>query len=79
MKKQKAKGPLAIKTLIFGALSGFLYYLVFSNEDWVTTTYTMGGWHTIYPVGTALIFSFIHGAFASNLLSLLGIEAKSSH
>jgi len=79
MKTKKSKGPLAIKTLIFGALSGFLYYLVFSNEEWVTTTYTKGGWYAIYPVGTALIFSFVHGAFASNLLSLLGIEAKSSH
>ncbi len=79
METKNSKGPLAIKTLIFGALSGCLYYAVFSHLDWVTTTYTKGGWHTIYPVGTALVFSFIHGAFASNLLSLLGIEAKSSH
>ena len=79
MKKQKSKGPLLIKTLVFGAMSGALYYIVFSNVDWVTKTYTMGGWHTVYPVGTALVFSFIHGAFASNLLALLGIEAKGSH
>ncbi len=79
MKKQKSKGPLLIKTIVFGAMSGTLYYLVFSNVDWVTNTYTRGGWHTIYPVGTALIFSFIHGAFASNLLALLGIEAKGGH
>jgi len=79
MKPQKSKGALAVKTLIFGALSGFMYYLLFSNVDWVTTTYTMGGWHTVYPVGTALLFSFVHGTFASNFLSLIGIEPKGGH
>ncbi len=79
MEQKKSKGPLVIKTLIFGALSGALYYLLFSNVDWVTTTYTMGGWHTVYPVGTALVFSFVHGTFASNFLSLLGIEPKGGH
>jgi len=72
----KNKGSLALKTLVFGLFSGFLYYLLFSNEQWVTTEYTKGGWHAVYPICTALIFSFVHGAFASNLLSLLGIEAK---
>jgi len=42
----------------------------------VTTTFTMGGWHTVFPVATAFFFSFIHGAFASNLLSVLNLEAK---
>ncbi len=79
MEQKKSKGPLVIKTLVFGALSGALYYLLFSNVDWVTTTYTMGGWHTVYPVGTALVFSFVHGTFASNFLSLLGIEPKGGH
>ena len=79
MEQKKSKGPLVIKTLVFGALSGALYYLLFSNVDWVTTTYTMGVWHTVYPVGTALVFSFVHGTFASNFLSLLGIEPKGGH
>ena len=79
MKQKKSKGPLFIKTVVFGALSGTLYYFLFSNVDWVTTTYTMGGWHTVYPVGTALVFSFVHGTFASNFLSLLGIEPKGGH
>jgi hypothetical protein len=30
----------------------------------------------VYPVGAAFFFSFIHGAFASNLLSSIGLEAK---
>lgn len=78
-KPQKNKGSLAVKTLIFGALSLSMYYFLFSNVDWVTTEYTKGGWHAAYPVGTALAFSFIHGAFASNFLSLVGIEPKGGH
>ena len=62
--------------IIFGALSLAGYFLLITNQKLVTEVYTIGGWHAIYPVGTALIFSFVHGAFASNLLSVLGIEAK---
>jgi hypothetical protein len=64
------------KMIIFGSISLAGYIALITNQKLVTEIYTMGGWHAIYPVGTALIFSFIHGAFASNLLSVLGIEAK---
>ncbi len=62
--------------IIFGALSLAGYFVLITNQKLVTEVYTMGGWHAVYPVGTALIFSFVHGAFASNLLSVLGLEAK---
>jgi uncharacterized integral membrane protein len=70
-----AKKPYG-KMIIFGTISLFGYVLLISNQKLVTEVFTMGGWHAAYPVGTALIFSFVHGAFASNLLSVLGIEAK---
>jgi len=62
--------------LIFGALSLTGYIVLMTNQKWINEVYTMGGWHAVYPVLTAFAFSFIHGAFASNLLSVLGIEAK---
>ena len=62
--------------IIFGAISLAGYVALITNQKLVTEVYTMGSWHAVYPVGTALIFSFVHGAFASNLLSVLGIEAK---
>lgn len=71
-----AKNKPYLKTLIFGTISLSAYYLLFTNEKLVTHTFTMGGWHWVYPVGAAFFFSFTHGAFASNLLSSLGIEAK---
>ncbi|HIJ90302.1 MAG: hypothetical protein OEV89_05985 [Desulfobulbaceae bacterium] len=82
-KKQYGKAPAPaakskpyLKTIIFGTISLSAYYMLFTNEKLVTDTFTMGGWHWIYPVGAAFFFSFTHGAFASNLLSTLGIEAK---
>ncbi|MGV1100938.1 hypothetical protein ACUUL3_16200 [Thiovibrio sp. JS02] len=72
---EPAKKPY-LKTILFGAVSISAYVLLFKNEKLVTDTFTMGGWRWVYPVCTAFFFSFIHGAFASNLLSTLGIEAK---
>ncbi|MHB1013837.1 MAG: hypothetical protein ACYC2W_00970 [Desulfurivibrionaceae bacterium] len=82
-KKQYGKSPAPaaknkpyLKTIIFGTMSISAYVLLFTNEKLVTEIFTMGGWRWVYPVGAAFFFSFIHGAFASNLLSSLGLEAK---
>lgn len=64
------------KMMLFGGVSLSAYYLLFSNESLVTNTFTLGGWHAAFPVVTAFFFSFVHGAFASNFLSVLGLEAK---
>jgi uncharacterized integral membrane protein len=80
--KQHGKSPVPTKskpygkTIIFGTISISAYILLFTNEKLVTEIFTMGGWRWVYPVGAAFFFSFIHGAFASNLLSSLGLEAK---
>jgi hypothetical protein len=62
--------------MIFGAVSLAGYIALMTHQGWVSENYTTGGWHAAYPVVTALIFSFVHGAFASNMLSVLGLEAK---
>jgi hypothetical protein len=71
----KKKKPY-LAALIFGIFSIGIYLLLFSNMGWVMENYTMGGWYAALPVGTALVFSFIHGAFASNVLESLGLTAK---
>lgn len=76
-KVYRKKKPVA-KMMIFGAVSAAVYCLLFTNETLVTSTFTLGGWHAVFPVGAAFLFSFIHGAFASNLLSVLGLEPKKS-
>ena len=72
---EKSRKPY-MAMVFFGILSLSAYLILFANDGWVMNNYTAGGWHFVFPVGTALIFSFIHGAFASNLISSLGIEAK---
>ncbi len=74
-----SKGKPWGKTVIMGAISLASYIFLFKNEQLVTEVYTKGGVNTIFPIVTVFWFSFVHGAFASNLLECLGIEAKSSH
>lgn len=62
-------------TIGFGLLSAALYAAVFMHADTVMQYFTRGGWYAALPVATVFLFSFAHGAFASNLWSLMGIEA----
>ncbi len=70
LKKKKALK----NTIAFGVLSTALYLAVFLNEDLVTKFFTKGGIYCVLPVFTAIIFSFVHGAFTGNFLSAIGIE-----
>ncbi len=70
------KKPLG-KTIGYGVVTAALYAAVFTNADTVTSYFTRGSWYAALPIATVFIFSFAHGAFASNLWSLLGIEAVS--
>jgi uncharacterized integral membrane protein len=65
-----------VRTAVFGAVSLAAYLFIFTRQDLVTGLFTMGGWHAVFPVGTALFFSFVHGAFASNLLNVMNLEAR---
>jgi hypothetical protein len=73
----RKKKPIG-KMVLFGAMSLGAYSLLLSNMQLVTNTFTQGGWYAVLPVGTAFLFSFVHGAFASNFLSVLGLEPKKS-
>jgi len=70
----RKKRPVG-KTVGYGAVSLALYAAVFTHADTITSYFTKGSWYAALPVLTVLVFSFAHGAFASNLWSLLGIEA----
>lgn len=64
------------KTIVFGALTAALYAAVFWESDVLMKFFARGGLYAALPIATAIIFSFAHGAFASNLWSLLGIHAQ---
>jgi hypothetical protein len=63
------------QTIGYGAITVGLYAAVFLNGDAVAQYFAQGGWYAALPIATVFVFSFAHGAFASNLWSLLGIEA----
>jgi len=68
------KKPIG-KTAIFGAVTAILYAAVFAKADMVLQLFTRGGLYAALPIASVFVFSFAHGAFASNLWSVLGIEA----
>ncbi len=72
--KQSEKKPV-VQTIAYGLLSAALYAAVFMNSDTVMHYFTKGGIFAALPIATVFLFSFAHGAFASNLWSVLGIEA----
>jgi hypothetical protein len=76
MAEQKKKKKFYLQMIIFGIISLASYVVLFMNEQLVTDTYTKGGYYAAFPIVTAFWFSFIHGAFGSSLLSVLGIEAR---
>jgi hypothetical protein len=71
VQKQKPWG----QTIGYGALTAALYAAVFTHADPIMHTVARGGWYAALPIATVFLFSFAHGAFASNLWCLLGIEA----
>ena len=62
------------KTIGYGLITAALYGSVFWNADTVMSYFTKGGFYAALPVATVFVFSFAHGAFASNLWSLMGIK-----
>jgi len=75
MANQKKSGMLG-KTLLLAAGSIGLYTLLFANEATVTEYFTKGSFYAALPLVTALVFSVVHGAFASNCLEAMGISAS---
>jgi hypothetical protein len=71
----KPRGKLLSRTVGIGIASAALYAAVFSHSGTVMKYFTKGGFYAALPIVTVFVFSFVHGAFASNLWSLLGIEA----
>jgi hypothetical protein len=73
--ERTGRGSLLGKTMGLGLASAALYAAVFSHSGTVMKYFTKGGIFAALPIITVFAFSFVHGAFASNLWSLLGIEA----
>jgi uncharacterized membrane protein (DUF485 family) len=65
-----------LKAIFCGIVSIAGYITLFTNQEIITNNFTRGGVYAALPIAAAFIFSFVHGSFASYVLSVLGIEAK---
>ena len=65
-----------LKMIIFGILSIASYVFLFENIQIAMEYFTRGGKYAGLIILTAFFFSFIHGAFASNTLDVLGLTPK---
>ena len=74
-KTELKKKKIMMRAMIYGAITATLYAAVFSFANPITELFARGGLYAALPIGTVFVFSFAHGAFSSNLWSLLGIEA----
>ena len=77
MTTQKKRKPYG-KMIIFGILSLGSYVFLFTHLDFVNDNFVRGGYYAALPIMTALYFSFVHGAFASNLISVVGLKPNSN-
>lgn len=75
-KSQPIKTRPIGRMLLFGAGSVFLYAALFLNTETVMRLFTKGGIYAALPIATVFLFSYVHGAFAGNIWSVLGIDAK---
>lgn len=69
------KKPIG-KTVAYGLVTVALYAAVFSYADPLTAMFSQGSFWAAGPIATVFLFSWVHGAFAHNLWSSLGIEAS---
>jgi hypothetical protein len=70
-----SRGRLLGKTVALGLASVVIYAAVFLHSGTVMRYFTQGGLFAALPIVTVFLVSFVHGAFAHNLWSCLGIEA----
>lgn len=70
----KTSKPIA-RTLVFGALTAAFYTGFFAYGDNIAAHFAQGSFWAAGPIATVFAVSYLHGEFASNLWSVLGISA----
>lgn len=76
VKSEEKRKKLILRTLLYGAVTAAMYAAMFVNPGPVAELFARGGLYAALPIATVFAVSFAHGAFSSNLWSVLGIEAS---
>jgi len=76
MAQEVTKKQALLRMIAFGAASAALFGTVFHYANPITEMFARGGAYAAAPIATVFLVSYVHGGFASNLWSALGINAK---
>ena len=69
------KKPIG-KMVFFGIGSIALYAVLLLEQEVITDYFSHGGvMYALLPIGTAFIFSFVHGSFTGSFWTVMGIKA----
>lgn len=74
--RYRPHGRQVARTLLLGALTGVLYWLLFAHERTILDLTAKGQWYFIVPLVIAFVFSFAHGAFTAEFWNALGVRAR---
>ena len=76
MAHEVTKKQALFRMIGFGAASAAVYGIVFQHASALTEIFSRGGVYAAAPIATVFLVSYVHGGFASNLWSALGINAR---
>lgn len=76
MAQETTKKQACMKMIGFGAASAALFGTIFHFANPITELFSRGGMYAALPIATVFAVSYVHGGFAANLWSALGIEAR---
>ena len=74
LKRRQSRAKL--RAAVFGLGSIALYGTLYAFSDTILHYCARGGFYNVLPIGAVFLFSYVHGSFASNAWTALGIEAS---
>ncbi|MBU1231146.1 MAG: hypothetical protein KKA55_11145 [Proteobacteria bacterium] len=76
MAHEMTKKQAVVRMIGFGAASAAVYGAIFYFSNPITEMFSRGGVYAAMPIATVFLVSYVHGGFASNLWTALGINAR---
>lgn len=76
MAHEMTKKQAVVRMIGFGAASAAVFGAIFHFANPITEIFSRGGFYAALPIATVFLVSYVHGSFASNLWTALGINAK---
>jgi len=77
MAHELTKKQALVRMISFGIASAAVYGAMFQNASAFAEMCARGGLYSAMPIAAVFLVSYVHGGFASNLWTALGINAKS--